>query len=76
MGEKVIHEFQNIIEFNTPLGVGYAWYVNPNKFWSNDEITVILKDTGKIKHFNTSQLTATTNNTYNINEQQTSKEAT
>lgn len=70
----MIHEFQNIIELNTPLGIGYAWYLHPNKFWNNDEITVILKDTGQIKHFTTDQLTATTNNTYKINEQQTSKE--
>lgn len=63
----MIHEFHNMIEVDSPLGIGYAWYLNPNKFWSNDEITVILKDTGQIKHFNTKQLTVVKNNTYEIN---------
>lgn len=65
----MIHEFNNMLEVITPLGNGYAWYLNTNQFWNNDEITVILKDTGQIKHFTTDQLIAATNNTYKINEQ-------
>ena len=62
----MIHEFKNPIPCVTPLGDGYCWYVKENGFLENDEITVILCESGEVKHFTTSQIKIWHNATYGI----------
>ena len=50
----------------TPLGDGYVWYIKSNGFLENDEITVILCNSGEVKHFTTDQIKIWHNETYKI----------
>jgi hypothetical protein len=52
----------------TPLGDGYILYITPNGFLENDEITVVLSNGGKIKHFSSDQVRVWKNSTYGIHE--------
>lgn len=60
---------KNPIPVTTPLGEGYIFYITPSKFLENDEITVILKHNGDIKHFASNQIKIQKNQTWNINPQ-------
>lgn len=64
----MIYEPKNLVPCTTPLGDGYVWYIKPNGFMENDEITVILKNGGDVKHFTTSQIKIYHNETYGINK--------
>jgi hypothetical protein len=50
----------------TPLGDGFAIYINSNGMWENDEVCVAMKDGGQWYHFNTLQIKSWHNATYNI----------
>jgi hypothetical protein len=52
----------------TPLGDGYILYITPSGFLENDEITVVLCDGGRIKHFSSDQVRIWKNSTYGIDE--------
>ena len=52
----MIHEFGKPIPVVTPMGDGYAIYVESGGMFENDVWTVCLSEGGSIKHFNSSQL--------------------
>jgi len=56
------------IPVTTPLGDGYILYITPAGMLENDEITVVLLDGGKIKHFTSDQIRVWKNSTYEIHE--------
>jgi len=62
----MIYEPKYPIPCVTPLGDGYVWYIKSNGFLENDEITVILCNTGEVKHFTTDQIKIWHNETYKI----------
>lgn len=66
----MIYEFKNPVPCVTPLGEGYVWYVKPNGILENDELTVILCDSGDIRHFTTNQVKIHSNSTYEIKKKQ------
>lgn len=53
-------------EVNTPLGKGVVWYITLNGFLQNDELCIILCESGEVKHMSTQQVTFV-NYTYGIN---------
>lgn len=55
----------------TPLGDGYVWYIKSNGFLENDEVTVILCNTGEVRHFTTDQIKIWHNETYKIKKNAT-----
>lgn len=59
-------EFKNPIPLITPHGLGYAIYVSNSGTYDNDIWAVALKETGEIKHYNTSQLIMCSNGTFEI----------
>lgn len=62
----MIHEFNNPIPVITPLGEGIALYVKSNGALENDEVTVVMKDGGQWRHFNTGDIRSHHNETYGI----------
>ena len=56
------------IPVTTPLGDGYILYITPGGMLENDEITVVLLDGGRIKHFTSDQVRVWKNSTYEIHE--------
>ena len=64
----VIHEIQQTIWVNTPKGIGHALFIIDYGIHQNTVWVVCLKETGKILHFDSNQLTVTKNNTLEINE--------
>jgi hypothetical protein len=56
------------IPVTTPLGDGYILYITPGGMLENDEITVVLLDGGRIKHFTSDQVRIWKNSTYEIHE--------
>jgi hypothetical protein len=50
----------------TPLGIGTVLYIRSNYLFENDEFTVVLNETGNIRHFNTLQVKVVINQTYSI----------
>lgn len=50
----------------TPLGDAYVWYIKTNGIVENDEVTVILKDSGEVRHMTTKQIKIFANETYEI----------
>lgn len=50
----------------TPLGDAYVWYITENGYLENDEVTVILKDGGAVKHMTTEDIKIWNNATYKI----------
>jgi hypothetical protein len=64
----VIHEIQQTIWVNTPKGVGHALFIIDYGIHQNTVWVVCLKETGKILHFDSNQLTVTKNNTLELNE--------
>jgi len=65
---SVIHEIQQTIWVNTPKGVGHALFIIDYGIHQNTIWVVCLKETGKILHFDSNQLTVTKNNTLELNE--------
>lgn len=59
-------EFKKPIPLITPHGEGYAIYVSNSGMLENDVWTVVLIETGEIKHYNTSQLKVSKNGTFEI----------
>lgn len=59
-------EFKNPIPVVTPLGDGYAIYVQSSGTFENDIWCVAIKDGGKLYHFTTDQLLMCCNGTFNI----------
>jgi len=64
----VIHEFGKPIPVVTPMGDGYAIYVESGGMFENDVWTVCLSEGGSIKHFNSSQLRMWHNETFGIHK--------
>jgi len=64
----VIHEIQQTIWVNTPKGIGHALFIIDYGIHQNTVWVVCLKETGKILHFDSNQLTVTKNNTLELNE--------
>ncbi len=62
----MIHEFYKPIPCVTPLGDGFMLYVTTNGYLENDEITVILKKDGRLRHFTTADVRIYYNATYGI----------
>ena len=58
----------------TPMGDGYAIYVESGGMFENDVWTVCLSEDGSIKHFETSQVRMWANATYGIKKSQSSDE--
>ena len=50
----------------TDLGEGYLLYVETSGQWENDVWTIVMCDSGAIKHFNTSQIKIYQNATFEI----------
>jgi hypothetical protein len=50
----------------TELGDGYLLYVETSGQWENDVWTVVMCDSGAVKHFNTSQIKIYQNATFEI----------
>ena len=62
----MIYEPTHPIPCITPLGDGIVWYIKTNGFLENDEVTVILNDSGIVRHFTTNQINIWHNETYKI----------
>ena len=62
----MIHEFSKPIPVVTPMGDGYAIYVESGGMFENDVWTVCLSEGGSIKHFNSSQVRMCHNETFGI----------
>ena len=62
----MIHEFRKPMPVVTPMGDGYAIYVESSGMFENDVWTVCLSKDGSIKHFNSSQLRMWQNATFAI----------
>ena len=65
----MVHEFRSPIPVTTPLGKGFAIYVDSSGTFENDIWTVALKDGGRIQHFTSIQLTIDANGTFEITNQ-------
>lgn len=59
------------IPVETPEGGGYVVYVESNPVWENDGVTVALMDGGQWRHFNSGQIKAWHNATYDIIKKKT-----
>ena len=64
----MIHEFRNPMPVVTPMGDGYAIYVESGGMFENDVWTVCLSKDGSIKHFQSSQVRMWQNATFGINK--------
>ena len=62
----MIHEFRKPIPVVTPMGDGYAVYVESSGMYENDVWTVCMCEDGSIKHFETSQVRMWQNATFGI----------
>ena len=62
----MIHEFRKPIPVVTPMGDGYAVYVESSGMFENDVWTVCMSEDGSIKHFETSQVRMWQNATFGI----------
>jgi|GEM_PF-1717536 hypothetical protein len=60
-----IHEFNQLIPVNTPLGEGYLLYVCNPGMYTNGCYAVVLED-GRIRHFMDHQITVVRNDTLQI----------
>lgn len=50
----------------TELGEGYLLYVESSGQWENDVWTIVMRESGSVKHFNTSQIKIHKNATFDI----------
>ncbi len=58
-----------MIPVKTEHGEGYVLYINDGGGFENDLFTIVLCETGKIKHYNSQQVTIIQNLTYDIQNQ-------
>ena len=63
-----IHEIQQSMWVHTPKGIGQALFIIDYGIQQNTIWVVCLKETGKILHFDSNQLTMTKNNTLELNK--------
>lgn len=57
----------NPIPVVTDLGDGYILYIKENGMLENDEVAVVLGQSGIVRHFTTNQIKIWRNSTYTIN---------
>ena len=62
-----IFEIQQFLWVNTPHGDGQALFLMDYGPHENTVWVVTLEKDGAIKHYNSNQITISTNNTFNIN---------
>lgn len=62
-----IHEIQQILWVTTPLGDGQVLFLIDYGPHENTVWVVALKKGGKIKHFNSNQITLCANHTFGFN---------
>jgi hypothetical protein len=62
----MIHEFRRPMPVVTPMGDGYAIYVESGGMYENDVWTVCLSDGGRVLHFNSDQIKVWHNETFGI----------
>lgn len=62
-----IHEIQQVLWVETPLGDGQALFLIDYGPHENTIWVVALELTGDIKHFNSNQIKLCINNTFNLN---------
>jgi hypothetical protein len=62
----MIHEFRHPMPVVTPMGDGYAIYVESSGMFENDVWTVCMALDGSIKHFQSSQVRMWQNATFGI----------
>lgn len=63
-----IHEIQQVIWFDTPLGIGQALFLIDYGPHENIIFVIALKKDGVIKHFSSEQIKLSTNYTLDINK--------
>jgi hypothetical protein len=63
----VIHEIQQVLWVETPLGDGQALFLIDYGPHENTIWTVALEKNGEIKHFNSNQVKLCFNNTFDLN---------
>jgi hypothetical protein len=63
----VIHEIQQVLWVETPLGDGQALFLIDYGPHENTIWIVALEKTGEIKHFNSNQVKLCFNNTFDLN---------
>lgn len=68
-----IHEIQQVLWVETPLGDGHALFLIDYGPHENTIWVVALKSSGEIKHFNSNQVKLCFNNTFNLNIKNTVK---
>ena len=62
----MIHEFRKPMPVVTPMGDGYAIYVETSGMFENDVWTVCMSEDGTIKHFCSNQVRMYQNATFGI----------
>ena len=62
----MIHEFRKPMPVFTPMGDGYAIYVESGGMFDNDIWTVCMCEDGSIKHFCSNQVRMYQNATFGI----------
>jgi hypothetical protein len=62
----MIHEFSRPVAVKTPLGLGTVWYVESGGAYFNDIFSVILEDSGEVKHMRSDQFVVLANPTMDI----------
>jgi hypothetical protein len=62
----VIHEFRKPIPVVTPMGDGYAIYVESGGMFENDVWTICMSANGKVRHFTSDQIKIWQNATFGI----------
>lgn len=63
----IIHEIQQILYFNTPLGIGQALFVMDYGVHENTIFIIAIEESGEIKHFTSNQVTVCRNHTTLMN---------
>jgi len=68
-----IHEFNQVLWFNTPLGLGQALLLIDYGCHENTIWVIAIKKDGAIKHFNSNQITLSSNHTLELNLKNTKR---
>lgn len=62
-----IKEIEKVLWFETPLGIGQALFLIDYGCHENTIWVLAMRNDGKIKHFNSNQISLTTNYTLEFN---------
>jgi len=62
----MIHEFNNPMPVETPLGYGMLIYVRDGGTFSNDVFAIVLDKDGVLRHFTSDQFKFVRNDTFGI----------